>query len=278
MNYIELAIAVEPKELGSDVLIAQLSAIGFESFVDTDKGFSAFIKEEQYVEVQVNALFLEYSELLKIKTSSKIIPQQNWNKEWESNFQPIEVDGKCYIRAPFHEAKKDFIYDVIIEPKMSFGTGHHNTTQLMIQKLMKLNIKNKSVLDMGCGTGVLAILASKMGANPITAIDIDDWSYENSIENLQKNNINNAFVHKGNAQIIVGKLFYTILANINKNVLLADMPIYAESMENGGNLVLSGFFETDANELTRKAIELGLQLEEMVVNNQWTMIHFKKPI
>ena len=276
MNYIELSISVEPKELGSDLLIAQLSEIGFESFVDTEKGFSAFIKEDQYFEEQANAIFADYAELLKINKSSKIIPQQNWNKEWESSFQPIEVDGKCYIRAPFHEAKKDFIYDVIIEPKMSFGTGHHDTTQLMIQKLMKLNIKNKSLLDMGCGTGVLAILASKMGANPITAVDIDDWSYKNSIENLQKNNINNAFVHKGNAQIIVGKLFYTILANINKNVLLADMSIYAESLEKGGDLLLSGFFETDVNELTKKALELGLKWEDTMVNDQWAMIHFKK--
>lgn len=276
MNYIELCISVEPKDLGTDLLIAQLSDLGFESFVDTDTGFSAFIKEEQYADDQVNALFSDYSELLQISKSAKVIPQQNWNKEWESSFQPIEVDGKCYIRAPFHEAKKGFIYDIIIEPKMSFGTGHHHTTQLMIQKLMKLDVKNKSLLDMGCGTGVLAILAAMVGANPITAIDIDDWSYENTVENLQKNNINKAFVHKGNAQLIVGKLFYTILANINKNVLLADMPSYVKSLEKGGNLVLSGFFETDASEIKTKATELGLKLEEMVVNDQWTMIHFIK--
>lgn len=276
MNYIELSISVEPKDLGTDLLIAQLSDLGFESFVDSDTGFSAFIQEEHYAEDQVNKLFLEYSELLQISKSSKVIPQQNWNKEWESSFQPIEVDGKCYIRAPFHEAKQGFIYDIIIEPKMSFGTGHHHTTQLMIQKLMKLDVKNKSLLDMGCGTGVLAILAAMVGANPITAIDIDDWSYENTIENLQKNNINKTFVHKGNAQLIVGKIFYTILANINKNVLLADMPIYVESLESGGNLVLSGFFETDASELKTKAADLGLKFEEMVVNDQWTMIHFIK--
>lgn len=276
MNYIELSISVEPKDLGTDLLIAQLSELGFESFVDSETGFSAFIQEEQYADDQVNALFAEYSELLQIRKNTKVIPQQNWNKEWESSFQPIEVDGKCYIRAPFHEAKKGFIYDIIIEPKMSFGTGHHHTTQLMIQKLMKLDVKNRSLLDMGCGTGVLAILASMMSAEPITAIDIDDWSYENTVENLQKNNINKTFVHKGNAQKIVGKLFYTILANINKNVLLADMSTYVESLEKGGNLVLSGFFETDAPELKTKAAELGLKFEEMVVNDQWTMIHFIK--
>ena len=276
MSYIELIINVEPKELGSDVLIAELSEIGFESFADAEKGFSAYIKEDQFFEDEVKRIIINYSEIFKTSYVLKIIQQQNWNKEWESNFQPIDVDGKCYIRAPFHEPQKSFIYDVIIEPKMSFGTGHHNTTQLMIQKLMKLDIKNKTLLDMGCGTGVLAVLASMMGASPITAIDIDDWSYENSIENLHKNNINNVFVHKGNAEILAGKIFHTILANINKNVLINDMSVYADALEKNGNLVLSGFFETDINELNQKAIDLGLKLEEKAVNNQWTMLHYIK--
>ncbi len=274
MNYIEITFSIEPKDQGCDILIAELSDLGFESFADTDTGFAAYVKEELYNEKDVKSMVLNYSPLFKINFIQKIIQQQNWNKEWESNFQPIEVDGKCFIRAPFHEKQKRFLYDVIIEPKMSFGTGHHFTTQLMIQKLMKLDINNKSLLDMGCGTGVLAILASMMGANPITAIDTDSWSYENSIENLQKNNINNVFVHKGNAEILADKLFHTILANINKNVLLTDMPVYVKSLQKEGNLVLSGFFETDVNELNKKAIDLGLKLHEKVVNDQWTMLHF----
>jgi ribosomal protein L11 methyltransferase len=276
MKYVELIVNVEPKDQGSDVLIAELSELGFESFVDNNNGFSAFIKEEQYFEKLVQTMFSSYSDFFEINYFPKIIEQQNWNKEWESNFQPIEVDEKCYIRAPFHEAKKNFIYDVVIEPKMSFGTGHHYTTQLMIQKLMKLNVENKSLLDMGCGTGVLAILASMMGANPVTAIDTDEWSFENSLENLKKNNIINVHVHKGNAEILDEKLFHTILANINKNVLLSDMSVYNQSLEKGGNLVLSGFFETDENELSQKAIGLGLKLEEKIVDNQWTMLHFIK--
>jgi ribosomal protein L11 methyltransferase len=276
MNYIELSVAVEPKEQGSDILIAQLSELGFESFVETEEGFCAYIQEVEYSEEEIDFTFGDFAELFKIDYTSKIIPKQNWNKEWENNFQPIEVDGKCYIRAPFHEAKKDFLYDVIIEPKMSFGTGHHDTTQLMIQKLMLLDVKNKSLLDMGCGTGVLAIVAAMMGASPITAIDIDDWSFENTIENLERNNINKVLVHKGDAQILAGKLFHTILANINKNVLLADILVYSKSLEKNGNLILSGFFETDIQELTTKALEVGFTFQDKKISNKWAMLHFTK--
>ena len=275
-NYIELTFIVEPKEQGSDVLIAQLSELGFDSFAETDTGFSAYIPETNYNSTQLNLALSFYTDFFKFSYKSKTIKQQNWNKEWESNFQPIDVDGKCYIRAPFHKAKKKYEYDVIIEPKMSFGTGHHNTTQLMIQQLMKLDVKNRSLLDMGCGTGVLAIVAAMMSANPITAVDTDDWSYTNTIENLQKNNINNVLVHKGNAQILAGKLFHTILANINKNVLLADMPTYVKSLDKNGNLVISGFFETDINELKAKALELGLKFENKTVSDQWALLWFSK--
>ncbi len=275
-NYIELSFTVDPKEQGSDVLIAQLSELGFESFVETDKGFCAYIQEQQYNKTQLNIALSFYTDFFNFKYEEKIIQQQNWNKEWESNFQPIDVDGKCYIRAPFHKKKKKYVYDVIIEPKMSFGTGHHTTTQLMIQQLMKLDVKNKSLLDMGCGTGVLAIVASMMEADPVTAIDIDEWSYVNTIENLQKNNINNVFVHKGNTQILEGKIFHTILANINKNILLEDMSVYVSSLEKEGNLLLSGFFETDIKELTSKALELGLKFKDKAISNQWTMLWFTK--
>lgn len=276
MSYLELLIVVEPKELGSDVLIAELSELGFESFNENENGFSAFIQEEHFNENAVKAMFLNYSETFKITYSAKTIEQQNWNQEWESSFQPIDVDDKCIIRAPFHKKENNYQYDIIIEPKMSFGTGHHHTTQLMIQKLMKLNVSGKSLLDMGCGTGVLAILASMMNANPVTAIDTDEWSYENSIENMGKNNIKNVLVHKGDAKLLAGKIFNTILANINKNVLLADLPVYYKSLEKSGNLVISGFFETDINELVHKAESLNLKLEERVINEQWTMLHFIK--
>lgn len=276
MNYIEISVEVTPKEQGSDVLIAELSDLGFESFVETDNGFLAYIQETEYNTEILKQFFNDFSSVFAINHSVKTIPQQNWNKEWESNFQPIDVISKCYIRAPFHEPKPGFTFDVVIEPKMSFGTGHHDTTQLMIQQLMELNVEKKALLDMGCGTGVLAIVAAMMGANPITAIDIDDWSVENTVENLSRNNINKVLVHKGNAQILEGKFFHTILANINKNVLLADMSIYEKSLEKGGSLVLSGFFETDIQQLTEKANELGFVFKNKKVSNQWAMLHFVK--
>lgn len=276
MNYIELSISVEPKELGSDILIAKLAEIGFESFVGSEDGFDAYILEREYAAAAVNVLLDSFSETLTIRTTSKVIPRKNWNEEWESNFQPIEVSGKCSIRAPFHEVKSGFDYNIIIEPKMSFGTGHHQTTQLMIQKLMQLSVKEKSLLDMGCGTGVLAILASMMGASPVTAIDIDDWSYENSVENVERNNRDNVFVHKGDIQKIAGKLFYTILANINKNVLLADMISYFKSLEDDGSIVLSGFFDTDVDDIKKEASKIGLKFESMLLNEQWALLHFTK--
>ncbi|MBL0329321.1 MAG: 50S ribosomal protein L11 methyltransferase [Bacteroidetes bacterium] len=274
MNYVEVAVTVEPKQEGSDVLIATLSEFAFESFTETETGFNAYIKEEEYSEEEVALALGDFDDIYKIQFVAKTIPQQNWNKEWESSFQPIDVVGKCYIRAPFHEKKEGYALDVIIEPKMSFGTGHHDTTQLMIQVLMLLNVKNKSLMDMGCGTGVLAIVASKLGANPIEAVDIDDWSVENSIENLAKNNINNVLVHKGDAQILEGKIFHTILANINKNVLLKDMDQFKKSLEKGGNLLLSGFFETDIEELKAHAGKVGLKYEERYISNQWAALHF----
>ncbi len=275
-NYIELSFIVEPKEQGCEVLIAELAEVGFESFVENETGFCGYIKEEEFEETKLNEVVSSLKNVFKIDYSKKIIVQENWNKVWESNFEPIEIDGKCLVRAPFHPQKKGFLYDVIIEPKMSFGTGHHNTTQLMIEKLMELDVKGKRVLDMGCGTGVLAIVAGMMGAKPIMAVDIDDWSVENTIENLGRNNCENVIVEKGHANVLAGKEFHTILANINKNVLLKDMETYFNCLKKEGNLVMSGFFETDVEEISEKAIWLGLKLEEKKVSNEWAVLWFIK--
>ena len=275
-DYIELTFTVEPKEQGSDVLIAQLSEIDFESFVENSAGFCAYIQEEQFDEDALKTVLQPFESIFKFSYSIKNIPQQNWNKEWESNFQPIDVAGKCYIRAPFHEAKKGYVYDIIIEPKMSFGTGHHDTTQLMIEKLMSLDVKGKSLLDMGCGTGVLAIVASMMGANPATAIDIDEWSFINTEENLLKNNVHNVVAHQGDAALLEGKQFNFILANINKNILKRDMQIYSAALLQEGEILMSGFFETDCPELIEHASRLNWKLKDQKISNGWAVLHFVK--
>jgi len=274
MNFIEVDFEVSPLEQGCDVLITELSYIGFDTFQQNTKGFKAYSNKENFVESQLTDLIKHYTDIFAISFTIKEIPQQNWNAGWESNFDPININNICYVRAPFHAKLDGFKYDVVIEPKMSFGTGHHDTTQLMIEELLMLNIVNQSVLDMGCGTGVLAIVASLMGANSILAIDIDQWSYENTLENLQKNNIKNVSVYKGNGQFLHKKTFNTILANINKNVLMADMNLYVNSLQKNGNLVMSGFFETDIDQIIESAEKLGLKLNNKKIKNQWTMLHF----
>jgi ribosomal protein L11 methyltransferase len=275
MNYIELTFTVSPKELGSDVLIAELADLAFDTFTDSENGFSAYVKEEDYSKEAVAQIVAQYSEQFNIAFEEKQIAQQNWNAEWENNFQPIDIDGRCYIRAPFHASKDNYQYDIIIEPKMSFGTGHHSTTQLMIQSLLDLDVKNKTILDMGCGTGVLAIVASKMGAADITAIDIDEWSYENTIENASVNSASAIKTLKGDATLLKNTLpFDIVLANINKNILLSDMAAYVNVLSAGGQLLLSGFFETDTDELKAHANQLGLHFNKQATDSTWAMLHF----
>lgn len=276
MNYVEVTLEVNPKEIGAEVLVAAMSEQGFESFVDTQNGFSAYISEQTYSDSLFKELISDYSGLFNISYSINTIPHQNWNKVWEESFEPIDIDGECYIRAPFHAAQNQYRYQIIIEPKMSFGTGHHETTRLMIKKMMEIELKNKSLLDMGCGTGVLAILASKMGANTISAVDIEDWSIENTRENMQRNEVANIDAKKGDVNVILEKTFFNILANINKNVLMADIPNYAAMLESGGNLILSGFFDTNIEELKQKAESNNLTFVNSLSENNWALLHFNK--
>lgn len=276
MNYIEIDCTVVPLNPGRDILMAELAERGFESFVETETGLLAYIPQESFLEEAIESIALLYQQEINISFQKKIIEDENWNKQWESNFQPIVIDGRCTIRAPFHPSPKAIDYDIVIEPKMSFGTGHHETTRLMIQKLLELDVDKKSLLDMGCGTGVLAILASKRGATPITAIDIDEWAYINTVENVGINSISNIKIYKGNAQIIEGDKFYFILANINRNILLEDMPNYYQSLDKGGNLIMSGFLESDIAVLCEKAKEIGLDYKDQAVVNNWSLLHFVK--
>jgi ribosomal protein L11 methyltransferase len=273
MNYFVIRFIINPVLPGTDVLTALLGELPFESFVSTEQGLDAFIKEEDFTDDLLNDL----PELdFKFTFTVEKILQQNWNAQWESNFNPVLVEDKCMIRASFHEAPQSGIMDVIIDPKMSFGTGHHDTTWLMSRELFVLDLKNKSVLDMGCGTGVLAIIAKKLGANTVSGIDIDEWSIENSRENAQVNNCPEIFFEKGNASLLSNKKYDIILANINRNVLINDLETYYNCLNNNGVLLLSGFFENDFNELNQKAISLHYTFEKKEIKNNWCLLKYSK--
>ncbi len=210
------------------------------------------------------------------KPAVKLIPDENWNANWESSYNDVVIDGICRIRAPFHEPNPDLKFDILIEPKMSFGTAHHETTAQMISLLLKADVKQKSVLDMGCGTAVLAVLACKMGAKTIVAIDNDSWAYENALENVKLNNCKAIEVIKGDASALGNQKFDLIIANINRNILLADMSAYAETMPVGATLFLSGFYTEDLPEIRKSAEKLNLQYETHTVKNNWVAAAFIK--
>ncbi|WP_290698136.1 50S ribosomal protein L11 methyltransferase [Lacinutrix sp.] len=272
--YIGYYFKVEPLQPATEILIAELGYAGFESFVETETGVTAYIQKEEWHKEILQNIYVLTSNEFKISYTFDEIEQVNWNSEWEKNFNPIIVDNLCSVRAPFHE-KPDTKYDIIIEPKMSFGTGHHETTHMMIQHIIANDFKGKSVLDMGCGTAVLAILAEMKGANPIDAIDIDNWCYLNSIENAERNNCKNISVYEGDASLIENKTYDTIIANINRNILLNDIKTYANCLNPKGSLFLSGFYKTDINSIEEACNKNGLTLKNKLNRNNWVALHFE---
>lgn len=275
MNYIKVDFTIRPPEPFRDILIASLSEAGFESFMETETGLQAFIPESSFDSSFPDQLELLKGDLAAVSYQVETIAEQNWNAVWESDFHPIEVGDKCRIRAPFH-ASRDVPYEIIVAPKMSFGTGHHETTWLMMKQMLDLEIAGKSVLDMGTGTGVLAILAAKMGAAEVVAIDNDSHAFENAIENVALNQPVDIAVEKGAADQINGRTFQVILANINKNVLLHDMQTFTDALEKEGKLLLSGFFESDVTDLVRKAETCGLRLHRKSEKNHWAVLELQK--
>ncbi len=268
--YIGYNFSVEPKEPAVEILIAELSELGFESFVETEEGVSAYIQQEMWNETILEDIYILGSNEFKISYQLEEIEQVNWNEEWEKNFHPINVDGKCTVRAPFHEATAAE-FEIVIEPKMSFGTGHHETTHMMIQHLLQMEVADKSVLDMGCGTGVLAILAAMKGAKPVDAIDIDNWCYLNSIENCERNNVPFIEVFEGDVSLLSNKtaVYDVVIANINRNILLADIPAYAQSLRKGGTLLLSGFYQEDLEIINEVCKKHSLKFLENFEKNNW---------
>ncbi|MCB0401171.1 MAG: 50S ribosomal protein L11 methyltransferase [Flavobacteriales bacterium] len=276
MNYIEFTAKITPVEIGREVLIAELAEIGFESFVETEEGLSAYIQEDDYNESAIKSVAIFSDPGFQISYQLNHIEDQNWNKTWEENFSPILVDDRCMIRADFHEPKSGVEFDIVINPQMSFGTGHHETTHLMIQQLLHTDVENWKVLDMGCGTGVLAILAAMKGAAYVEAIDIDDWAFGNTLENVKNNGCEEIVVKKGGAEAIVGTNFDCILANINRNILLADIVNYEKVLSDNGILLLSGFFMSDKETLVQECKQHGLKFINEAYRHDWAMLVFKK--
>ena len=261
----------------NEAIIAWLGENDYDMFEEREDGINAYINAGLFSEENlVTAISFIPDAERNIRYEKTFLKDQNWNKKWESNFEPIEVNGVCRVRAPFHEKNSAFTYDIVIEPKMSFGTGHHETTFMMLQQLLTLDLKNKSLLDMGCGTSVLAILASKLQAKPVHAIDNDIWSYENSIENCERNNATEIVVKLGDASLLQEQQFNFILANINRNILLNDLPLYYNSLASEGELLISGFFEVDCPLLIEATANLGLKEKHKLVKNNWALLHFKK--
>lgn len=273
INYIGYSFTIFPKEPATEILIAELGEVGFESFVENENGVAAYIQKQDWHEAILEQIQILQSDELEITYDIEEIEQVNWNMEWEKHFEPIQVDDIVSIRAPFHE-NPNLKYDIVIEPKMSFGTGHHETTHLMIQQLLELDVTGKTVLDMGCGTGILAIFAEMRGATKLDAIDIDTWCYENSIENVERNNCKNIQVFEGDANLLGNKKYDVIIANINRNILLQDISTYSNCLEQNGILLLSGFYREDIPFIEEAASQNNLMLQKTLERNNWVSLKF----
>jgi ribosomal protein L11 methyltransferase len=273
--YIEYIFNVIPKEPGTEILIAELGFAGFESFVETENGVEAYIQKQDWSNAILEDISILTSDEFSIDFSNREVEQTNWNKEWENNFKPIQVDNLVSVRAPFHEDEK-LPYTIIIEPKMSFGTGHHETTHMMIQHLIHLDLENKSTLDMGCGTGILAIFSEMKGAKPLDGIDIDNWCYLNSIENAERNNCKHISFYEGDASLLTNQKYDVIIANINRNILLNDMATYTKCLNEKGILLLSGFYKEDISIIDAEVFSHGLTLQNTLERNNWVSLKYLK--
>lgn len=276
MEYIELNVEVEPREAGSEILVAELAEIGFESFVETEKGILAYIPVDEFDAPKIDELDIVNDPQFKLHYTFRKIEDQNWNAVWESNYDPAVIGNRCVVRAPFHEARPDLDYEIVIEPRMSFGTAHHETTSLMMELMFDLPLDGLRLLDMGCGTGVLAILAKMKNSGATVAIDNDEWAYRNTLDNVQKNNVGDISVYHGDATLLSGHEYDIVLANINRNILLNDMNEYIRTLSSNGQLLMSGFYERDLAVIRQKAESLGMKYQRHLVKNDWVAAVFSK--
>lgn len=272
--YMEYSFTVAPLQPASDILIAELGEQGFESFVETEDGVLAYINKEDWHAHILEGITILENPNFEIAHTHKEVEQENWNQVWESNFNPIQVEDRCVVRAPFHAPRPDVEFDIVIEPKMSFGTGHHETTHMMLQHVLEQDMQGLSVLDMGSGTGVLAILAALRGASEVDAVDIDNWCYLNAMENVERNQCENIRVREGDASILGDRQYDIILANINKNILLSDMEHYLKCLKKTGVLFVSGFYEEDIFDISAKTQQFGLQYSKKFEKNNWVAVKY----
>lgn len=278
-DYVEVRLDVTPcDEMHTDVLAALLAEAGFESFVPDETGLTAYIKAEMFSDDKLAEVISDFPFECDIKPKATVVEGQDWNKEWEKNyFQPIVIDDKCVIHSSFHKDIPECRYDILIDPKMAFGTGHHSTTSLILRQLLSMNLQGRNVVDMGTGTGILAILAAMRGAKRIDAIEIDEFAYTNACENLRLNNAELVDIHLGDAALLSNiKDVDLFIANINRNIITADLPAYVSTLASGATMLLSGFYESDIPVILETATPLGLEYLSHSVDNNWSCLKLTK--
>ncbi|MBP7500441.1 MAG: 50S ribosomal protein L11 methyltransferase [Chryseobacterium sp.] len=272
--YLEFNFKIKPLQPWNEILMAELIEIGFDSFTEEYEGILGYIQKDLFKEEELKNIYLLQNDEVEISYTYEEMPNINWNEEWEKNFSPINVEDKVLIRAEFHDSNPN-MHEIVIQPKMSFGTGHHPTTHLMIQQMLDMDLENKKVLDMGCGTSVLAIFAKQKGAGRTVAIDIDEWSVENSKENAVRNNVE-LDIELGTADNLGKEKFEIILANINRNILISDIPTYVSVLEDGGKLLLSGLCFFDVDDILEVCTEQNLKLEKKIQREEWVSLLLSK--
>ncbi len=277
MKYLELSIDAVIKEPWNEILISDLSDIGFESFLEDESGvLKAYIGISSFDEEKLNMLLKNRKQHVSLTHQTQVLPEENWNAAWEAQFSPVLIGNQLEIIAPFHVSTIKNGYTLVIEPKMTFGTGHHQTTYLICSYLLKYPPIDKQVLDMGTGTGVLAILSEKLGAKSIDAVEIEDWSVENANENAERNNCSRIKVIHGSKEQIPDKYYDLILANINRNILEDQLSAYAKQANSGSTLLLSGFFSTDDSQLKEIAVQNDYEFGSNYSKDDWSMLQFIK--
>lgn len=277
MRYIEICLSLPQTEIERELLPSILEEVGCDSFMEDETFFKAYCPEESFNLESINNVLKSSEFLTDVHVlSAEKMPDKDWNEIWESSYEPAIVTSKCRIRAPFHEPDSSYQYDLLIEPKMSFGTAHHETTSQIIELMLDTNFKDANVLDMGSGTGVLAILAKKLGANQVVAIDNDEWAYQNALDNIKLNDTTDILVELGDAQTIGNRKFDIILANINRNILLRDMAFYEKALSKNGLIFFSGFYLDDLQAIKDEAEKLKLSYQKHISKNNWTAVIFSK--